>query len=75
MSAVLPPQARSASLGEHQRRGPDGGRVLVLNASFEPVNVCTVRRAIVLTLKEKAEVLEVGEALIHSEHVRSGALT
>ena len=26
-------------------------RVLVLNASFEPINVCTVRRAIVLILK------------------------
>jgi 5-methylcytosine-specific restriction endonuclease McrA len=43
--------------------------VLVLNASFEPVNVCTVRRAIVLTLKAKAEVLEVGEVLIHAERV------
>src|SRR5919202_6901171 len=26
-------------------------RVLVLNASFEPINVCTVRRAVVLILK------------------------
>src|SRR6185295_2203011 len=26
-------------------------RVLVLNASFEPINVCTVRRAVVLVLK------------------------
>lgn len=34
------------------------GRVLVLNASFEPINVCTVRRAIVLILKEKAEVID-----------------
>lgn len=34
------------------------GRVLVLNASYEPINVCTVRRAIVLILKEKAEVLD-----------------
>jgi hypothetical protein len=33
------------------------GRVLVLNASYEPLNVCTVRRALVLLLKEKAEVL------------------
>ena len=33
----------------------DGGRVLVLNASYEPLNVCTVRRAVVLVLKEKAE--------------------
>jgi 5-methylcytosine-specific restriction endonuclease McrA len=32
--------------------------VLVLNASFEPLNVCTVRRAHVLVFKGKAEVLE-----------------
>jgi 5-methylcytosine-specific restriction endonuclease McrA len=32
--------------------------VLVLNATFEPINVCTVRRAVVLLLKEKAELLE-----------------
>ena len=34
--------------------------MLVLNATFEPINVCTVRRAAVLLLKEKAEVLEHG---------------
>ncbi|HEY8866258.1 MAG TPA: HNH endonuclease [Solirubrobacteraceae bacterium] len=34
------------------------GRVLVLNATFEPINVCTVRRAAVLLLKEKAELVE-----------------
>jgi 5-methylcytosine-specific restriction endonuclease McrA len=39
--------------------------VLVLNATFEPINVCTVRRATVLLLKEKAEVLERGEAELH----------
>ena len=32
--------------------------VLVLNASFEPLNVCSVRRAHVLVWKGKAEVLE-----------------
>jgi 5-methylcytosine-specific restriction endonuclease McrA len=35
--------------------------VLVLNATYEPINVCTVRRAVVLLLKEKAEVIEHGE--------------
>jgi hypothetical protein len=30
------------------------GRVLVLNATHEPINVCTVRRAAVLLLKDKA---------------------
>ena len=42
------------------------GRVLVLNASYEPLNVCTVRRALVLLLKEKAEVLEHGEGVLRS---------
>jgi 5-methylcytosine-specific restriction endonuclease McrA len=43
------------------------GRVLVLNATYEPLNVCTVRRALVLLLKEKAEVIERGEGVLHSE--------
>jgi 5-methylcytosine-specific restriction endonuclease McrA len=34
------------------------GHVLVLNASYEPLNVCTVRRAHVLVFKGKAEVVE-----------------
>ncbi|HLH64320.1 MAG TPA: HNH endonuclease, partial [Solirubrobacteraceae bacterium] len=51
---------------EHQRRGREGGRVLVLNATYEPINVCTVRRAIVLLLKEKAEMVERAEWRLHS---------
>ena len=34
------------------------GHVLVLNATYEPLNVCTIRRATVLLLKEKAELVE-----------------
>ena len=41
--------------------------MLVLNATFEPINVCTVRRAVVLLLKEKAELLERGRWELHSE--------
>lgn len=33
-------------------------KVLVLNASYEPLNICTWRRAIVLLLKGKAEQIE-----------------
>jgi 5-methylcytosine-specific restriction endonuclease McrA len=33
-------------------------QVLVLNATFEPINVCSLKRAVVLVLKNKAEVLE-----------------
>ncbi len=45
-------------------------RVLVLNASYEPINVCTTRRATVLVLKERAEVLERGEGQLRSERMR-----
>ena len=44
-------------------------RVLVLNATYEPINVCTLRRAAVLLLKEKAELLERRQGAIHSEHM------
>ena len=40
--------------------------MLVLNATFEPINVCTVRRAVVLLLKDKAEVIEHAEWKLHS---------
>ena len=42
--------------------------MLVLNATYEPINVCTVRRAVVLLLKERAEVIEEGLAALRSEH-------
>jgi 5-methylcytosine-specific restriction endonuclease McrA len=44
-----------------------GGRVLVLNATYEPINVCTVRRATVLLLKGKAEIVEHSDEALHSE--------
>jgi 5-methylcytosine-specific restriction endonuclease McrA len=40
--------------------------VLVLNATYEPINVCTVRRAVVLLLKEKAEIIEHADWQLHS---------
>ena len=40
--------------------------MLVLNATYEPINVCTVRRAVVLLLKDKAEVIEHGSWDLHS---------
>ncbi len=39
--------------------------MLVLNATYEPINVCTVRRATVLLLKEKAEILEHARTELH----------
>jgi 5-methylcytosine-specific restriction endonuclease McrA len=41
--------------------------VLVLNATYEPINVCTVRRAVVLMLKEKAELVEHADWRLRSE--------
>ena len=73
-SNVPPAPAGSVPRSEHQRHGPEaslttamGGRVLVLNATYEPINVCTVRRAVVLLLKEKAELLERGRWELRSE--------
>jgi 5-methylcytosine-specific restriction endonuclease McrA len=40
--------------------------VLLLNANFEPLNVCTTRRAIGLVLKGKAELLLNGRGFIHT---------
>jgi 5-methylcytosine-specific restriction endonuclease McrA len=41
-------------------------QVLVLNASYEPLNVCTVRRAHVLVYKGKAELIEQLDRSLHS---------
>ncbi len=46
-----------------------GGRVLVLNATYEPINVCTVRRATVLMLKRRAEVIEHSGECVRSERL------
>jgi 5-methylcytosine-specific restriction endonuclease McrA len=53
----------------YRKSFPGNGRVLVLNASFEPINVCTVRRAAVLVLKEKAVLLERAERPLRSERL------
>ena len=45
----------------------DAFRVLVLNQSYEPINVCGAKRAIKMSLLGKAEVVESGELPIRSE--------
>jgi len=40
--------------------------VLVLNQNYEPLNVCNVRRAMVLVLHGKAEVLETAKDVVRS---------
>lgn len=41
--------------------------VLVLNATYEPIHVTSIKRAVVLLLKEKAEVIELAEGVLHAE--------
>lgn len=40
--------------------------VLVLNTSYEPLHVVPVRRAVVLILKERAQLVESADAAIHA---------
>jgi len=40
--------------------------VLVLNQSYEPLNICRVRRAVLLLYHSKAEMLENGSGFIHT---------
>ncbi|MDP8959247.1 MAG: HNH endonuclease [Actinomycetota bacterium] len=42
-------------------------RALVLNATYEPLSVVSARRAVVLILREKADLLEAAEDLWHAE--------
>lgn len=44
----------------------ESGSVLVLNQNYEPLNVCNVRRALILVLRGKAEVLETARGVIRS---------
>ena len=41
-------------------------QVLVLNAGFEPLSLVSVRRAVVLLLREKAELLEATQQMLYS---------
>ena len=45
------------------------GRALVLNATYEPLCVVPIRRAVVLVLKQKAEILHEDGGALHSEHM------
>lgn len=42
------------------------GAVLVLNQNYEPLNVCNVKRAVVLVLRGKAEVIEMASEVIRT---------
>jgi 5-methylcytosine-specific restriction endonuclease McrA len=40
--------------------------VLVLNQNYEPLNVCSLKRAVVLVFNRKAEILEAGDHAVRS---------
>ena len=40
--------------------------VLVLNQNYQPLNICKIRRALVLLLQGKAEIIENGSGMIHT---------
>ena len=43
------------------------GQVLVLNASYEPLNITSWKRAVVMMLKGKAESLEQDTVVVHRD--------
>ena len=49
------------------------GRVLVLNASYEPINVCTERRAVVMIFKGVARMEEHNGHMLHSPKIEMHA--
>jgi Restriction endonuclease len=46
-----------------------GQRVLVLNASYEPLQLVSVRRAVILILQEKAELIEAAEQQLRARNI------
>lgn len=60
---------RSASW---ERRAWGRQKVLLLNATYEPLTVVTIRRAVVLVLRDRAEIVhgdDDGDGVLHSAHV------
>jgi hypothetical protein len=63
-------------IAQHPSAIPTGSRVLLLNATFEPLAVVTAKRAIVLMLTGKAECVEVtleGDSLRGAATARSSS--
>ncbi len=59
-------EPRKAMAESHNGNGVMHAPVLVLNASYEPINVCAARRAIVLVLKGVAMTEEENGHFLHS---------
>lgn len=52
--------------GHHPEKSHVHLPVLVLNQNYEPLNVCSLRRALILVIGEKAEILEGYDAKVYS---------
>jgi len=66
-------QAPEASQRRHAAYTRPVGRALVLNASHQPLAVVPARRAVILVLKDKAEILVPNGQVFRSERVRIDA--
>jgi 5-methylcytosine-specific restriction endonuclease McrA len=65
---VVPDPGEAPGVAPHPGAAPPGSRVLLLNATFEPLAVVTAKRAVVLMLTGKAECVEVTvDGAFHSE--------
>jgi len=65
----MPPARTDLRVPAVRKHGHGTTRALVLNASYEPLCVVSTRRAIILVLKEKAEVVHHTSNALHSERV------
>ncbi|MHB1700212.1 MAG: HNH endonuclease [Acidobacteriaceae bacterium] len=65
-------EARASDCRPYSDYGPASMQtpVLVLNASYEPINICGARRALVLVLKGVARAEEQQEAMLHAARIR-----
>lgn len=50
-----------------RRKKETMSRVLVLNATYQPLNLVNLKRAVILVLKNKAEILAEGDGVLRSE--------
>ena len=63
----------SVENGRQARPGIMHSPVLVLNQNYEPLNVCTLKRAIVLVFSRKAEILDSDDRVVRSATERHDA--
>lgn len=61
----------SCELKDHGIAGVHMSKVLVLNVTYQPICVVSVRRAVVLMHKGKAEMIENGSGFLRSERFRT----